>query len=113
MICETGHRFIRCLGKMPCTYEVVPETVGQFTGMTDKDGKKIFEGDVIRAKIKGGNHEGFTWPNMQVDFQQGAFCLIDRNGHIFCGMGAFAPSVSLEVIGNIHDNPGLIAEVEE
>lgn len=88
--------------------EVIPETVGQFTGMTDKNGKQIFEGDIIRAKIEGGNHEGFTWSNMPVDFQQGAFCLNDQNGRVFCVLGAFAPSVSLEVIGNIHDNPELL-----
>lgn len=88
--------------------KVIPETIGQFTGLTDKNGKKIFEGDIIRAKIEGGNHNGFTWPNMPVDFQQGSFCLNDRNGYVFCVLGAFAPSVTLEVIGNIHDNPELL-----
>lgn len=91
--------------------EVIPETVGQFTGMTDKNGKQIFEGDIIRAKIESGNHEGFTWPNMPVGFQQGSFCLNDRKGYVFCVLGAFATSVTLEVIGNIHDNPELL-EVE-
>ena len=91
------------------TYAYVnPETVGQFTGLTDKNGKKIFEGDIIRAKIEDGNHSGFTWPNMQVDFQQGSFCLNDRNGYVFCVLGAFAQSVTFEVIGNIYDNPELL-----
>ena len=93
-------------------YSVDPDTVGQYTGLTDKNGKRIFEGDIIKAKIEGGNHEGFTWQNMPVGFQQGAFCLNDRNGHVFCVLGAFATSVSLEVIGNIHDNQGLIAGVD-
>ena len=88
--------------------EVIPETVGQFTGMTDKNGKQIFEGDIIRAKIEDGNHEGFTWPNKCVDFQKGSFCLTDGKGYVFCVLGAFAPSVSLEVIGNKHDNPELL-----
>lgn len=88
--------------------KVIPETVGQFTGLTDKNGTKIFEGDIIRAKIEGGNHSGFTWPNMPVDFQQGSFCLNDRNGYIFSVLGAFASSVTFEVIGNIHDNPELL-----
>ena len=87
---------------------VAPKTVSQFTGLFDKNGKKIYEGDIIRAKIESGNHEGFTWPNMTVDFQQGSFCLKDRNGYVFCVLGAFAPSVTLEVIGNIHDNPELL-----
>ncbi len=88
--------------------EVIPETVGQFTGLTDQNGKKIFEGDIIRAKIEDGNHSGFTWPDMPVDFQQGSFCMTDRKGYVFCVLGAFAPSVTLEVIGNIHDNQELL-----
>ena len=95
----------------PCDgfwFRVDPETVGQFTGLTDKNGKKIFEGDIARAKIESGNHEGFTWPDMSVGFQEGSFCLNDRNGYVFCVLGAFAPSVTLEIIGNIHDNPELL-----
>ena len=87
---------------------VHPETVGQFTGLTDKNGKKIFEGDIIRAKLESGNHEGFAWPNMPVDFHQGSFCLNDRKGYVFAALGSFAPSVTFEVIGNIHDNPELL-----
>ena len=108
-----GRVFIRYwdrLGFDPAynAYEVDPETVGQFTGMTDKNGKQIFEGDIIRAKIEEGNHKGFTWPDMPVGFQQGSFCLNDRNGYVFCVLGAFAAAVTFEVIGNIHDNPELL-----
>lgn len=94
-------------GKMQM-YEVDRETVCQYTGLTDKNGTKIFEGDIIRAKIESGNHEGFAWPNMPVDFQKGSFCLNDRNGYVFAVLGAFAPRVTFEVIGNIHDNPELL-----
>ena len=96
-------------GKIGQLYIVYEGTVGQFIGLTDKNGVKIFEGDIIRAKIEGGNnHNGFTWKNMPVGFQEGAFCLNNKNGSVFCVLGAFAPSVTLEVIGNIHDNPELL-----
>lgn len=42
-ICEEGHRFIRCLNKMPCTYKVDPETVGQYAGVKDENGKRYFK----------------------------------------------------------------------
>ena len=89
-------------------YIVDPETVGQYTGLADKNGKKIFEGDIVKAKLESGNYQGFVWPIMHVRFTDGAFCLIDSVGRMFCALGAFATSVSFEVIGNIHDNPELM-----
>lgn len=94
--------------------EVNPETIGQYTGLTDKNGKngkKIFEGDIVQAKIESGNHEGFMWNPMTVAFLKGSFCLTDRKGYAFAVLGAFASSVTFEIIGNIHDNLELL-EVE-
>ena len=89
-------------------HEVEPSTVGQYTGLTDKNGKRIFEGDILNTKLESGNFAGFEWPYMKVGFIDGAFCLIDKIGRVFAVMGAFAPNISFEVIGNIHDNPELL-----
>lgn len=72
---------------------VVPETVGQFTELTDKNGKKIFEGDIIRwDELEWGSEhsEQVTW-----DYSLLAMRKDDWNE--WC-----------EVIGNIHDNPELL-----
>ena len=43
-----------------CTMEVVPSTIGQFTGLTDNNGKKIFEGDIVRSFSAGKEHIGIV-----------------------------------------------------
>ena len=70
------------------TFEVDPNTVGQYTGLVDKNGKKIFEGDFIKASW------GYTGV---VEFD-----MIIR-AKLECVI-----SDDAEVIGNIHDNPELI-----
>ena len=83
---------------------VIPETVGQYTGLTDKNGRKIFEGDIVE-----GNSEYFTYthPYGKVVYDGGQYLISfdDVLEDIEC-LGAWANDV--EIIGNIYDNPGLL-----
>ena len=104
---------IQLIGKC-VSLGVIPETVGQYTGLTDKNGRKIFEGDIVHA-IYQSNYVGMK----NIDFGIGVveYCgnyyshasyEINIIGEI--GSRVFSASLEggVEVIGNIHDNPELI-----
>ena len=101
--------FILCDGEFHCDYynasEVIPETIGQYTGLTDKNGNKIFEGDIVRVD---------DTENAVVEYDEtSAFYMVvfDRAESDFGSLIEQYPNV--EIIGNIHDNPELLKEREQ
>ena len=86
------------VGSWRCGAEVIPETVGQYTGLTDKNGKKIFEGDICQ-------HRSYYSDNIVISvvtYTDGQFLAMpDKNS-------GFNLSDKLEVIGNIYENEDLL-----
>ena len=86
-------------------FDVIPETIGQYTGLTDKNGTKIFEGDIVK-----GNEDIF---NEDIIFtvifdEYCRYMIISNYGHYLLARN----HENVEVIGNIHDNPELLKECE-
>lgn len=98
-------------------YRIIPETVGQFTGLTDRNGVKIFEGDIVHA-VYQSNYIGCKNIDFGIgvikyegSYYGGAAYGIDIIGE--SGLRIFTASLEhgTEVIGNIYDNPELLKGV--
>lgn len=89
--------------------EVIPETVGQFTGLTDKNGVKIFEGDICRFKRFNDVHVGKIVFNVTTaSFVMWYQSIVGAYGEKATHKMLLSVSDDIEVIGSIHDNPEIL-----
>ena len=91
-----------------CMIEIIPETIGQYTGLKDKNGKKIFEGDIVKDQycIYEVVYDGNGYYAKVVELLQECGT---QKGILY----NFSDYKDLEVIGNIYENPDLLEKVDD
>ena len=84
--------------------EVNPDTIGQYTGLHDKNGKEIYEGDIVKIKYRDEDIG-------KVIYEHNGFSIDVTNMNKNYGRVSFVNNF-MEVIGNIYDNPELLGGEE-
>jgi len=96
---------------------VDPDTVGQYTGLTDKNGKEIYEGDIVshpwKDPIFGDLVETGQFVHSTICFNNGAFVVNYRLQGEYIYLQDFLRLKCLEVVGNIYDNQELLKGGEQ
>lgn len=104
-IFQDGYALIRFWNSEEFEYEeylVIPNTVGQYIGLKDKDGKKIFEDDILEAAMSVG----------YVVYGEGCFC-VQYEGQNKPAIDIVMSNADVFVIGNIYDNPELLKDGDQ
>lgn len=108
-LCRVGDKYANIVEKgTEVLYSVSTKTIGQYTGLTDRNGKKIFEGDCFKTYCAGlpvYKHIVGYYPE---HFAFMARCIKMNTVHY---LSDYRPS-AIEVIGNIYDNPELLEVTE-
>ena len=106
--CRYGTHYIYFPKTNPYSFDyeyIIPETVGQYTGLTDKNGIRIFEGDIVKVSDNYGYTDFSDGGIGNVGFYDGLWYV---SGEVNNGLNDLTKVYYVEVIGNIHDNPELM-----
>lgn len=99
-------------GSSTCKYHVIPNTVGQFTGLRDSIGREIYEGDIIRSFDSKG--EPIIHYLLYDNEEAGFVAILKGSAKGDFGYGRcyqqWITECEKEVIGNVHDNPELLKQ---
>lgn len=109
IITSTAGAYLRSeINNMCATgFRAIPETVGRYTGLTDKNGTRIFEGDIIKQVIPHNLVQPFIFTVNWCE-ECAMFVLPCITNDAFESDFTVMRSDEIEVIGNIHDNPELL-----
>ena len=108
---HSGHIEYQIMPQTPVSsaVPVLPETVGQYTGLTDRNGKRIFEGDICKFKRFNDVHIGKVVFNVTTaSFIMWYQPIVGAYGEKATQKMLLSVCDNIEVVGNIHDNPELL-----
>lgn len=112
---EAVYIIVGSLNDVACAHEVIPETVGQYTGLTDKNGNRIFEGDILKGFtypfLSDGEHNYYAevvWFDNCPAFGIYTFKNPTSNVRGISEGNTDFISDDWVIIGNIYDNPELV-----
>lgn len=96
-----GKRVYHIVSDSGMRNDIQPDTIGEFTGLTDKKGTPIYEGDIVKCNE-------FVYKVAYDDKRFASFVLIRKQDMFRHYFGEAMDASACEVIGNIYDNPDLL-----